>query len=141
MSTRPGGIYSPNEVRRLAGLAPRFNIEGVVPTKYKAIVAIISGLLTIGVPWILQASTSLPSPWPGVIGLVIAALGALGVYRVPAVPDGHVIVPVSVAQAGVNASAGATVPTSQTSTVSAPPNTSIGIKGGGMGTGYRNPWR
>lgn len=76
--------------------APDFST--IVPLKYKTLVAAIGGVLTIVVPYILQAAAHLPSPWPLVIGLVFAALGTLGVWRVPFVPPGHAIVPQAVAE-------------------------------------------
>lgn len=74
------------------------DLSTIVPLKWKTAVAAVSGVLTIVVPFILQAAAHLSAPWPVVIGLFFAALGVLGVWRAPFVPAGHAIVPQSVAE-------------------------------------------
>lgn len=74
------------------------DLSNLIPLKYKTYVAAISGILTLVVPWILQAATSLPEPWPQVVGLVIFILGLFGVYHAPYVPTGGVVVPQAVAE-------------------------------------------
>jgi hypothetical protein len=70
-----------------------FNIDTIVPTKWKPWVATLSSLLAFGVPYVIQAEQWLPDPWPVVIGFIIAALTWLGVYKVPFVPEGAVLAP------------------------------------------------
>lgn len=53
----------------------------------------ITTILTLVVPYILQYDDFLPKPWPQVIGLVIALLGTFGVVKIPAKPEGTVVVP------------------------------------------------
>lgn len=52
----------------------------------KAVVALLGSLLTFIIPWIVQVSAGLPSPWPVLISAVVALLTAFGVYRVPNKP-------------------------------------------------------
>lgn len=70
-----------------------FNLDGIIPSKAKVYVALIGSVLTIVGPWILTASNTLPEPWPGLIGLVFAALTGLGVYHAPYKPAGTVLAP------------------------------------------------
>lgn len=66
----------------------------VVPaSKMKAVVGLIGALLAAVVPLLVQISTSLPDPWPALIGGVIALLTMLGVYKTPFLPPGTAIVP------------------------------------------------
>lgn len=102
---------------------PDLNIVDFVPLKYKALVAAISGLLTLGVPYVLEVATSLPAPWPLVIGAVIGVLGVVGVYQAPAKPPGTVLVPSTPAVA--QAAAQSVTPVVNPST----------------GSSYQNPWQ
>lgn len=68
------------------------DIIEVVPSKFKAWVGAASAVLAVLIPVILQATTSLPEPWPTTIGLVVAALTWLGVYKTPYKPSGTVLV-------------------------------------------------
>ena len=52
----------------------------------KAWVSLIGSLLTFIVPWVVQVSTTLPEPWPALIGAVVALLTAFGVYHAPYKP-------------------------------------------------------
>ena len=52
----------------------------------KSWVALIGSLLTFIVPWAVNASASLPDPWPALIGGVVALLTAFGVYHAPYQP-------------------------------------------------------
>ena len=99
------------------------DISSVVPLKWKPLVAVVSSILTLVVPYILQFSAHLPSPWPVVIGLVIAGLGALGVYHAPYVPKGHVVVP------------------AETVNPSQPTLSRGGVLPAPLPGQYKNPWR
>lgn len=68
--------------------------EPVVPTKWKAIVALVGALLTAIVPLVVQVSTSLPEPWPALIGGLVALATMFGVYKAPYKPAGTELVPV-----------------------------------------------
>lgn len=70
-----------------------FDVTTILPTKYKAWVGTAIAVLAVLVPVVLQVSTSLPEPWPTIIGLVVAALTWLGVYRAPYLPKGTEIAP------------------------------------------------
>lgn len=70
-----------------------FDLAGIIPSKAKVYVALIGSVLTIVGPWILDSSNALPEPWPGVVGLVFAALTGLGVYQAPYKPTGTVLAP------------------------------------------------
>lgn len=52
----------------------------------KSWVALIGSLLTFIVPWVLQYSVYLPSPWPSVIAAAVAIATAVGVYHAPYQP-------------------------------------------------------
>lgn len=52
----------------------------------KSWVALIGSFLTFIVPWVVQYSSLLPSPWPAVIGAIVAVLTAVGVYHAPYQP-------------------------------------------------------
>lgn len=67
------------------------DINEIIPSKAKTWIGLVSSLLTLGVPYVLTVSTSLPAPWPVVIGLVIAVLGALGIYKGPYKPEGTIL--------------------------------------------------
>lgn len=67
------------------------DINEIIPSKAKTWVGLLTSLLTLGVPYALSVSTALPPPWPVVIGLVIAVLGALGIYKAPYKPTGTVL--------------------------------------------------
>lgn len=82
----------------------------VTPSKWKTWIALAGSALTFVVPLIVSVEDYLPSPWPSVIGGVIAVLTAVGVYKAPYVPPGAVVV-------------------ADPQVVPAPP---VG--------GYRNPW-
>ena len=59
-------------------------------TAGKAWTGLIGSLLTFVVPYLVQQSAGLPSPWPAVIGAVVAVLTALGIYNAPYKPaSGH----------------------------------------------------
>lgn len=63
------------------------------PSTAKTWVGLAGAALTALIPYILTVSTSLPEPWPAVVGGVIALLTALGVYKAPYVPSGTVLAP------------------------------------------------
>lgn len=65
----------------------------VVPSKMKAVVALVGALLSALIPLLLTISTSLPDPWPALIGGVVALLTMLGVYKAPYKPPNTVLVP------------------------------------------------
>lgn len=69
------------------------NIDTIVPTKYKGLVALIGTGLSFLVPYIIQVEQFLPSPWPAVIGAVLWVLTVSGVVRAPYVPQGAVLAP------------------------------------------------
>lgn len=69
------------------------DITALIPSKAKAWVGLLSSLLTLGVPYVLSVTDTLPSPWPIVIGLVIAALSWLGIYKAPYTPAGATLAP------------------------------------------------
>lgn len=52
----------------------------------KSWVALLGSLLTFIIPWVVKYSDLLPSPWPAVIGAVVAVLTAAGVYHAPYQP-------------------------------------------------------
>jgi hypothetical protein len=93
------------------------NLSNLVPLKWKTWVATVSGVLTLLVPYVLEASNYLDSPWPLVVGAVIAVLGALGVYKAPYVAPGQVLAP--------------NTPAVQSAAQKAPP-----VEGS-----YTNPWQ
>jgi hypothetical protein len=69
------------------------NIQTIVPTKYKGIVATVGTILTALVPYVIQAEQWLPAGWALGIGFAIAALTSLGVIGAPYVPKGAVLAP------------------------------------------------
>lgn len=71
---------------------PSFDITELIPSKYKALVGLIGSALTFAVPYLLQITDALGGPWPAVIGLVLAVLTALGIYRAPYKPTDAVLV-------------------------------------------------
>lgn len=98
------------------------DITSIIPSKAKAWVGLLGSLLTFGVPYVLEFADALPSPWPAVIGAVLAVLTALGIYKAPYAPSGTVVAPATPA---VIEAASQPAP--------APYNPPTG--------GYRNPWR
>lgn len=70
------------------------------PSKAKAYVALIGSLLSVGIPILLQVSTSLPPEWQAVIGGVVALLTMAGVYRAPYLPKSTAIVSLSSRSSG-----------------------------------------
>lgn len=69
------------------------DLSGLIPSKWKAWVGLVGSLLSFAVPLILSVEQYLPAPWPAVIGFVLAALTALGVYKAPYTPPGAVLAP------------------------------------------------
>lgn len=65
----------------------------VIPSKLKTWTALAGSVLAVVIPLLVSVEDMLPAPWPAVIGAVIAALTALGVYKAPYVPTGTVLVP------------------------------------------------
>lgn len=99
-----------------------YDINEVIPSKAKAWVGLLGSLLTICVPWVLQFSDSLPAPWPGVVGLVLAVLTALGIYKAPYKPTDETVL-VHKAQ------------------VSAPDLPLVTPQNPAAPEGYQNPWQ
>lgn len=54
----------------------------------KAWTALAGSAASFVIPWILAAVAALPSPWPEVVGAVVAVLTAVGVYHAPYAPVG-----------------------------------------------------
>ena len=52
----------------------------------KSWVALLGSLATFLVPWVIQESNHLPSPWPSVIAAAVAIATAVGVYHAPYQP-------------------------------------------------------
>jgi hypothetical protein len=69
------------------------DLSFIIPSKWKAGAALVGSALSFVVPYVLQVTDSLPSPWPAVIGVVLFLLSALGVYHAPYAPTGTVLVP------------------------------------------------
>jgi len=63
-----------------------FDITEIIPTKYKAWVGLVGSLLTLVVPFILEAEQYLPTGVNLAIGGVLALLTALGIYKAPYKP-------------------------------------------------------
>jgi hypothetical protein len=61
-------------------------VDSFVPLRYKTWVALAGSLLTVIGPWILSTSSSLPEPWPALVGGVFGLLTVFGVYHAPYVP-------------------------------------------------------
>lgn len=101
---------------------PNFDIIDVVPLRYKPFVGLIGSLLTLAVPYLVTVETSVPAPWPVVIGVVLAVATALGVDRTPYKPKGTVLVQKTPA---VVAAASQSVPPASvvTSTMASTPTT------------------
>lgn len=72
---------------------PVADLSEIVPKKWKPVVGLVGSLLTLIVPSIIQAESSLPPVWTVVIGAVLAVLTALGVYKAPYQPEGTVLAP------------------------------------------------
>lgn len=104
---------------------PSYNLEEIVPLKYKPIVAWVGSTLTFLVPEGLKLAAHLPAPWPLVIGLVIAVLTGLGVYRAPYKPQGTMLAPATPAVAAAAAQSVAPTPVVNPDT----------------GGPYENPWQ
>lgn len=105
------------------------NISDIIPSKAKTWVGLVSSLLTLGVPYVLSVSEALSPPWPVIIGLVIAVLGALGVYKAPYQPEGTTL---------------AVDPTAPTVAPSVPSNAPVAAAPTAVPPptgGYPNPWK
>ena len=108
----------------------QYQLETLVPSKAKAWVALIGSVLSLIIPYVLAISESLPEPWPAVIGVAVAVLTALGVYRAPYKPTDTVLAPKEAVPPEV--------PTDETpGVVAAPPTTSAATK---AKSGW-NPWK
>lgn len=70
----------------------------VAPSKWKTWIALAGSVLAFLIPLVVSVQDVLPPPWPAIIGAVIAALTALGVYHAPFTPADTVIVSTSVAK-------------------------------------------
>ncbi|MGA5467188.1 hypothetical protein [Mycobacterium sp. NPDC050041] len=68
------------------------DLSGLIPSKAKALVALIGAGLSFIVPFVLEVSTTLPDPWPAVIGGVLWLLTAFGVLQRPFLKPGTVVV-------------------------------------------------
>lgn len=106
---------------------PTPDITEIVPSKLKPWVGLVGSLLTLGVPYVLSVSDSLPAPWPLVVGLVIAVLGALGIYKAPYKPTGTVL---------------AVDPKAEKVSDSVPANAPVAVHPNDAppAGGYQNPW-
>ena len=89
---------------------PTFDISNLVPKRYKPLVGFIGALLTLLVPYLISVQTSVSAPWSIAIGVVLAALTALGIDQTPYKPKGTVLAPDTPAVAA--ATAQAVLPTS-----------------------------
>lgn len=69
------------------------DLSGLVPLKWKTWVGLLGSALSFAVPYVLEVTNALPSPWPAVVGVVLFALSALGIYKAPYKPVGTVLVP------------------------------------------------
>lgn len=69
------------------------DLSTIIPLKYKAWVGLAGTILTLVLPYVLEAVAFLPQPWPIVAGGVVALLTAFGIYKAPYVPPGAVVVP------------------------------------------------
>lgn len=107
------------------------NIDTIVPTKWKPLVGLIGSLLTLALPYIVSAEQWLPSPWPAIIGVVIAGLTYVGILQAPFVPNGAVLAPNTPA---VAAAAQAAVTSEAVAQATVP-----GPRAGA--NGWVNPWR
>lgn len=75
-------------------------LEDLVPSKAKTWVALVGSVLSFVIPFVLEVSDSLPTPWPALVGALVAVLTALGVYRAPYKPAGTVVAPAEAIPAG-----------------------------------------
>lgn len=73
-----------------------FDITTIIPTKYKAWVGLVGSVLTLIVPFVLQAEQYLPTGVNLAIGGVLAVLTFLGIYKAPYAPPNTVLVHESV---------------------------------------------
>lgn len=105
-------------------------INTIKPSKSKTWIAAIGGLLTVLVPMLLSVSTSLPEPWPAIVGAVVAILTATGVYKAPYQPEGTTVVPTAELE-----QIATPLPPSNEPTVTNPVRTTPGLGG------YTNPFR
>lgn len=110
------------------------DINAIIPSKAKTWVGLVGSLLTFVVPFILSAEQYLPSPWPAVIGGVIAVLTALGIYKAPYSPQGTTL---------------AVDPTATTVSSSVPVNAPVAVSAANTPVvptpppvgGWRNQWK
>lgn len=68
------------------------DLSFIIPSKAKAWVGLLGSALSFVVPYVLEVTDSMPSPWPAIIGVVLFILSALGIYKVPNTPPGSVVV-------------------------------------------------
>lgn len=61
----------------------------------KAWVGLFGSLLTFIIPWVVQLTAGLPSPWPELIAAAVALLTAVGIYHAPYQPVSRVNPPAS----------------------------------------------
>lgn len=76
------------------------DLSGLIPSKWKAWVALIGTGLTFLVPFILEAQTALPPLWSAAVGLLLWVLTALGVLRAPYLKPGTVVTPETAVKTG-----------------------------------------
>lgn len=69
------------------------DLAELIPSKAKSWVGLVGSLLTFAVPYVVGAEQYLPSPWPAVIGVALAVLTALGIYKAPYVASGQTLAP------------------------------------------------
>lgn len=67
------------------------DITELVPSKAKTWVGLFGSVVTFVAPLALSVSDALPSPWPAVIGAVLAVLTALGIYKAPYKPSSDAV--------------------------------------------------
>jgi hypothetical protein len=68
-----------------------FDITEIIPTKYKAWVGLIGSVLTLVVPFVLEAEQYLPTGANLAIGGVLAVLTSLGIYKAPYKPSNDTV--------------------------------------------------
>lgn len=76
------------------------DLSGLIPSKWKAVVALIGTGLSFILPFVLEATSALPSPWPAIIGAVLWLLTAFGVLQAPYLKPGTVAAPVEAVKPG-----------------------------------------
>lgn len=69
------------------------DLSYLIPSKWKAVVALVGSALSFLVPYILEVTNGLPAPWPAVVGVVLFILTAFGAYKAPYKPPGTVLAP------------------------------------------------